>query len=1088
MFKSIRADLGLVLGLLIFIGLASIWTTLWVVRAQSADALVINLAGRERMLSQRVAKLALVGAQPGQDPRLLAEMHATADEWEQVFLALRDGGQVVYEGRTITLPPTTDAAIRAQLERVWNLWQPFHSAVHAVLENPPESPASTQGLADVTSLSESILTEMNKGVQLYEAAAAERVALVERIQLAYLFIGALTVALGFTLMQRQILYPLALLEARVRRVIGSDLVSPVPVVTQNEIGTLAASFDEMRCRLLRRLEELGFLHRAALAVTTAPDLDRALGEIVTLLATELGFPHVGVGLLDESEERVLLRAQHGIPMTQWGPEGRGLRIGQGLVGWVVQHGQPLLVNDVSRDRRYVIGIPETQSEMVVPLRVGERVIGVINVESPRLNAFTGDDLRLLATLAGQVAETIERVRLFERVRLLGEAFNSAADAVMITDLESRILDVNPAFERLTGFSREEAIGQKPNILKSRHTTLEFYQQMWAQILSQGYWSGEIINRRKNGEEWDAFLVISTIKDERGQPVAYVGINRDITALKTLQREREVLFLAERAAREQAEALREVAYERLKRITALHEIDVAITSELNLAETLSVLLEKVAERLEVDAAAVALVDPETHALIYAARRGVNGELFRDGLLKVEEGVAGQVAYSGQVVAIPDVRAEPRFRRRAIAERLGIVSYLAVPLRARSGIIGVLEMAMRQRHTFHPEEIDFFVTLAGQAAIAIQNSRLFEQEQMRRQELAALYDLSRALADTTDIDTILDLITRRAVETVHVTFARIALVEGEDCVLRAAYPVRVLDHDLEVDCRGPVAAFPFCQRVLAQNAPILLRADSPDISDDERARLFLDLAQTLCLVPLRVGEHPLGLLMLGEMRREEREPFTADKLRLARSIGDQAASALHRVRLFVELERSYLQTVFALANAIDAKDSYTADHAQRLADMALAVGRELGMPPDELEDLRYGAILHDVGKIGIPDAILQKPARLDAGEWALMRRHPVIGAQILAPVPRLAGAARIVRHHHERYDGTGYPDGLAGEAIPLGARILAVVDAYGAIVDRRAYKEPCPHAEAIAELKRCAGTQLDPVVVEAFLRLFGRGVDS
>jgi HD-GYP domain-containing protein (c-di-GMP phosphodiesterase class II) len=220
----------------------------------------------------------------------------------------------------------------------------------------------------------------------------------------------------------------------------------------------------------------------------------------------------------------------------------------------------------------------------------------------------------------------------------------------------------------------------------------------------------------------------------------------------------------------------------------------------------------------------------------------------------------------------------------------------------------------------------------------------------------------------------------------------------------------------------------------------------------------------------------------VRSQEREPFSADKLRLARSIGDQAASALYRVELFVQLEQSYLGTVLALANAVDAKDTYTADHAEQLADMALTVGRALGLTERQLDDLRYAAILHDIGKIGVPDAVLQKPARLEPAEWALMRQHPSIGARILAPVPGLARAARIVRHHHERYDGTGYPDGLAGEAIPLGARILTVVDSYSAIVDRRVYKEACSHEEAVSELRKHAGTQFDPQVVTVFLAKF------
>jgi HD-GYP domain-containing protein (c-di-GMP phosphodiesterase class II) len=228
-----------------------------------------------------------------------------------------------------------------------------------------------------------------------------------------------------------------------------------------------------------------------------------------------------------------------------------------------------------------------------------------------------------------------------------------------------------------------------------------------------------------------------------------------------------------------------------------------------------------------------------------------------------------------------------------------------------------------------------------------------------------------------------------------------------------------------------------------------------------------------------------MMLAETRNVNREPFTREKLRLAQSIGEQVATALHRVELFTELERAYLQTTLTLANAVNAKDNYTADHSEHLANMSAAVGRKVNMSPRELQDLRYGAILHDIGKIGVPDAVLQKQGPLDAGEWELMRRHPIIGWQILKPVPRLNDVAEIVHYHHERYDGQGYPDHLSGEGIPLGARILNIMDSFSAMIDARVYKAARSQEEAVAELRRCSGTQFDPRLVEIFLRLLESG---
>jgi len=321
----------------------------------------------------------------------------------------------------------------------------------------------------------------------------------------------------------------------------------------------------------------------------------------------------------------------------------------------------------------------------------------------------------------------------------------------------------------------------------------------------------------------------------------------------------------------------------------------------------------------------------------------------------------------------------------------------------------------------------------------------------------------------------------VATVHVTFARLLLLEENTWVVRATHPIRTLEQTLSVGLCIPMTDYPLCQAALHQTEPSVIAHNDPRLTPAERTGLFLNLAETVCLVPLRTGTRTLGVLVLGEARRQDREPFAADKLRLAHSLGDQAASALHRAQLFSELEHAYLQAVLALANAVDAKDSDTNVHSKRLAEHALAIGKALGLDPRTLEDLHYGAILHDIGKIGVPDAILKKPGPLNDQEWKRMYQHPVIGAQIIEPLPRLAGAAAIVRHHHERYDGKGYPDGLAGDAIPIGARILTVVDAFGAMIDKRVYKEERSVEYAIQELKRCAGTQFDPKIVDLFLRL-------
>jgi putative nucleotidyltransferase with HDIG domain len=191
-----------------------------------------------------------------------------------------------------------------------------------------------------------------------------------------------------------------------------------------------------------------------------------------------------------------------------------------------------------------------------------------------------------------------------------------------------------------------------------------------------------------------------------------------------------------------------------------------------------------------------------------------------------------------------------------------------------------------------------------------------------------------------------------------------------------------------------------------------------------------------------------------------------------------------RLIAALERGYLDTIRSLAAAVDAKDPYTRGHAERVAALSVEIGRELGLAPDALQALQYGGILHDIGKIGIPDAILAKRGTLSSDEMKLVRDHPRIGAEIVAGVEFLAAAVPAIRSHHERWDGTGYPDGLAGEGIPLVARIVNIADTWDACTSRRPYQEPIPSDVVVAILEGLEGAQTDPAVHAALLRVLRR----
>ncbi|MFL5893862.1 MAG: HD-GYP domain-containing protein [Thermoleophilaceae bacterium] len=231
--------------------------------------------------------------------------------------------------------------------------------------------------------------------------------------------------------------------------------------------------------------------------------------------------------------------------------------------------------------------------------------------------------------------------------------------------------------------------------------------------------------------------------------------------------------------------------------------------------------------------------------------------------------------------------------------------------------------------------------------------------------------------------------------------------------------------------------------------------------------------------------VGAIRLYEQDFDEPEIALLDAVTKATGHAlERAWLSQERIQLVDRLEKAWLGTAEALAAALEAKDSYTADHASSIADLAVEVGSEFGLDENALRDLRYGAIFHDIGKIAIPDAILNKPGPLDDGEFEVIKRHPIVGEQILAPVPFLEQVRRIVRHDHERWDGAGYPDGLKGRQIPIGARIVLAVDAFHAMISRRPYSEPRSIESALGELRRCRNAQFDPDVVDAFLRVLDR----
>ena len=353
------------------------------------------------------------------------------------------------------------------------------------------------------------------------------------------------------------------------------------------------------------------------------------------------------------------------------------------------------------------------------------------------------------------------------------------------------------------------------------------------------------------------------------------------------------------------------------------------------------------------------------------------------------------------------------------------------------------------------------------------KIDELESSRLQVKKLLSRIGTAIVSYEGIDNLLNMIVENTVAALEAHLGSLMLVDGEqrDLYVKTAWSRngRVADDRLRVKLGEGVAGW-----VAKEGRPIRGKADASSLGFQNGH----DEEPVLC-VPLTLRDQTIGVIAV--VREPSARAFTEDDEMLLTSIGSQMAVAIENYRLNLDVERTYLETIMALALAVEAKDPYSAGHSKRVGFYATQIGEVMGLDEEMLRVLKHAGILHDIGKIGIKDDILLKAGSLTADEEKIMQQHPVIGEAIVKPVRSLQRVVGLVRHHHERFDGTGYPSGLKGEEIPLGARILAVADAYDAMITDRPYRKRLTLEDAKAELKKSAGVQHDPAMVEAFLRV-------
>jgi GAF domain-containing protein len=399
-------------------------------------------------------------------------------------------------------------------------------------------------------------------------------------------------------------------------------------------------------------------------------------------------------------------------------------------------------------------------------------------------------------------------------------------------------------------------------------------------------------------------------------------------------------------------------------------------------------------------------------------------------------------------------------------------VGLPLLDRTRFLGVLCVDSGSRPVSAEDEyLAFAETVASVAALALTNARTHT----RMLEAARLSeDFGRVL----DLKLVLDRALQRIVELTRAEQGFLLIRNAHSGELEVwGGKDRTGTHIAEtgeqfLSKKIVMAVAGTGEAMLADNVAAL-----DEFDDAEGSVVQFGLTSILC-VPIRSRKQTLGVVYLEN--RLLQGVFAEEDKRLVQLVADRAGMAIENAKLYQQ-ER---ETLRALANAVEARDAGTSLHVQRVSQHAVAVGRKLGLSEEALAHLEQSALLHDVGKIGIPDRVLLKAGALDDDEWRMMRSHPQLGLAIVGPVVLPKAVREGILYHQEAYDGSGYPFGIEGELIPLFGRIIAVVDAFDAMVADRPYRKARSPEEATAELERCAGSKFDPEVVLAFLEVLSR----
>jgi diguanylate cyclase (GGDEF)-like protein len=836
-------------------------------------------------------------------------------------------------------------------------------------------------------------------------------------------------------------------------------------------------------------------------------LDRIAGALAELI------PHDSLTIYEADEPRRLLQPVWA--RDKWADKilADTCSFGEGLTGWGVEHREAVRVNQAHLDPRVatVSGTPPDEPEalITIPLIARDSIKGALNVY--RLGedaAFDDGEFELAKRFADAAALALDNAQI--RAKLEHQAqtdpltglynhryFHERLRAELTTASRSHdsvsvlMLDIDD-FKRVNDVYGH---GAGDEILRALATTLRGCVRVGDAVCRLGGEEFAIVMTSRSPENAErlARRLVDRVAEEAFDPAGRITVSVGLArGPEHAMNPRELIACAEAAMmtakargknqiivyddrgleRPEGESLpstrdvRSIAHMKmlqslggkLNRLNDVREIGNVIANELR-------------SLIDYHNCRIVVIDGEN--LIPIAFVGTLSRVQPSADLlvqKLAEGITGHVATTGESLLVGDAANHPLGKQVPGTDRID-ESQIYVPLRFGTRVIGVVVLSKLGLDQFDEDDVRLLEVLAGHAAVALENASLYEAARREAERATLLLEFSRELATAGSLDEIAGGVVELAARALDAPQAAVWLQEeaGDAFRVEATHGYSELERERLV--RKPVDS-ERAAKLLAPGEPFVLDPDTEDEGGE------VTLGRPCAVAPIALDGGRLGSIVV---TAREGECFSEQQLELLTGIAHQAKLALTNAGNFRNLEQTFLETVEALANACEANDEYTSSHARWITDLSLKVGAGLGLDANQLKRLELGALFHDIGKIGIPQHILQKPGPLTDDERAVMETHPELGERIIAPIDRLEEVRPIVRHCHERYDGAGYPDRRSGEQIPIESRIIFVCDAFHAMTTDRPYRGRLSDAEALRRLEEAAGTQFDPDVVEVCKRV-------